>query len=67
MDYVYMQYIETYKCTGEKIMMGCRRKDSEVMSLLAWAPHADVFNATDDGGNVTSSYCTRGNYTPYFI
>ena len=36
------------QCTGSKLMLGCRKRNSPNISLLAWAPTDDVIFQTQD-------------------
>ena len=43
-----MSSIQNTLCTKDKVMLACRRKNSDTITLLAWAYRDDVFFKTGD-------------------
>ena len=51
--------VQNTLCTKEKVMLACRRKNSEMISLLSWAPRDDVFY--DTGPSWTRTHSAHGS------
>ena len=51
--------VQNTLCTKEKVMLACRRKNSEMISLLSWAPRHDVFFNT--GRSWTRTHRAHGS------
>jgi len=53
--------IRDSKCTGPYVMLGCRRKSSNTITLLAAAPRNDVFNKTDTYYGQNKGHVSNGS------